>query len=338
MRRAVVLGAMLALPGCTKDPVEPQPTPAAGPPTDEAASPHSAGSGDDGIGLGNAIAEAVGLATATATAGPKLLPGSATMLAGVDLAAIARTTAWENVQAMLTAGPAKVFHAATTCKLGPDTWKRAFLAADPTTEDSAVVIEAGGVGRRDTLVCLHNELERALGRAPWTLDDSATRFEFDDGVGLVVSEDVLVVTTTGWEQAVKQRREGEGTAAGGGELEPLLRRTDQRKHVWFAASLPPEARGTAAAVGMPATDLTGWFDLGSGLQLHLAAGVDEPAVARSTLDKKWADAAPMVGALGISQAVVDSVKFGESDGAVTIDAQASNADLQQMGETISKMF
>ena len=341
MRRVLpqtVLLVLVSLAAGCKDEAETAPAPTEQPAPEPEATPEPTPAGKDGIGLGNAIAEAVGLANAPA-ANVKLLPGAATLMAGVDLAAVSKTGAWATIKELAPGKLPRALEVATTCKVGPDTWKRATMAADPKKDDTAVLLEATGIGKTTTLDCLHDELRDVFGREPWASDSAGKRLQIDDdAVALVVSDNALIITSPDWEDAVQQRREGNGPAAEDGVLAPLMPRTQRRKHLWIAAVLPDDAHLGPGSSGPPAKDVTAWIDLADGLHLHVAVGVDDPKAGRTQLDSVWSTARSSVTAFGIPQPVVDSVKIGDEDGTVTVEAKATDTELAELAASFTKLF
>ena len=270
----------------------------------------------------------------SAVAVVKLVPEAATVMGGLDLAAIVAGPSWDKTKESFDANAKDAIEVATKCKVGPKSWKTAVIGADPNSESVVMALEATGIGKKDTLDCIHKEVKAKNGQDPWTASDDGKTLDMGDGAGHVVSDDLLVFASATWNDSMKDLIAGKGHAAADGALKSLIDRTDSAKHVWFAGRIPADMAGMAALViGTSAKDVSGWIDLSAGLELSVMVGVDDATTAKTTLDGQWAEMKPSATAMGVPKAVVDSVKIGTKDGALTLEAKASAADL----DAISKL-
>lgn len=345
MRFAAVMCALLLLPACKDDKSEDKKADAkadGGGAKDDSKKADGGGDakvaeGEDG-GEGGAADEG-GNATNTAPVKPvKLVPEAASVIAGLDLAAIVAGPSWEKASQGFDDNAKTAIEVATKCKVGPKTWKIAVIGADPTTESVAMALSATGIGKKETLDCIHAEVKAKNGSDPWTASEDGKTLDMGDGAGHVVSDDLMVFASTAWGDSVKELVKGEGHAAADGALKSLIDRTDSAKHVWFAGRIPPDLSAMASmAIGTSPKDVSGWIDLSAGLELSVMIGVDDAATAKSTLEGQWNEA--KAGAAGVvPQSVVDSVKIGSKDDALTLEAKASAADLDAMSKSLGSMI
>lgn len=349
MRLAAVTCALLLLPACKDDKSEDEKTDAkaeGGGAKDD--SKKAEGGGDAKAaeeGDGGAAADDGGDgadrgdASAAADVTPvKLVPEAASIIGGLDLAAIVAGPSWEKTSQSFDADAKTAIEVATKCKVGPKTWKVAVVGADPTTDAVVMALSATGIGKKETLDCIHAEVKAKNGSDPWTASEDGKTLDMGDGAGHVVSDDLMVFASTAWGDSVKELIKGEGHAAADGALKSLIDRTDSAKHVWFAGRIPPDLSAMAAmAIGTSAKDVSGWIDLSAGLELSVMVGVDDAATAKSTLEGQWNEAKAAAAGV-VPQSVVDSVKIGSKDDAVTLEAKASAADLDAMSKSLGSMI
>jgi len=291
------------------------------------------GGGDDGAADGGGDTPQL-----TTVKPVKLVPEAASIIAGLDLAAVVAGPSWAKTKESLDADAKQAIEVATKCKVGPETWKVAVIGADPTTESVAMVLGATGIGKKETLDCIHAEVKAKNGQDPWTASADGKTLDMGDGAGHIVTDDMMVFASSSWGDAVKELTKGEGHAAADGALKSLVERTDAAKHVWFAGRLPPDISGMAALViGSAAKDFSGWIDLSAGLELSVMVGVDDAATAKTTLETQWNENKAGAAAL-VPKSVIDSVKIGNKDGALTVTAKASAADVDAMSKSLGSML
>ena len=343
MRLAAVMCALLLLPACKDDKSEDKKSDAkadGGETKDD--SKKAADGGDakpaEGGDDGGAAAEGGDDSNTAAVKPVTLVPEAASVIGGLDLAAIVAGPSWDKASQNFDADAKTAIEVATKCKVGPKTWKAAVIGADPTTESVVMALSATGIGKKETLDCIHAEVKAKNGQDPWTASEDGKTLDMGDGAGHVVSDDLMVFASASWGDSVKELVEGEGHAAADGALKSLIDRTDSGKHVWFAGRIPPDLSAMAAmAIGTSAKDVSGWIDLSAGLELSLMVGVDDAAMAKTTLEGQWNEA--KAGAAGVvPQSVVDSVKIGSKDDALTLEAKASAADLDAMATSLGSMI
>jgi len=265
----------------------------------------------------------------------KLIPDSATAIGGVDVKGVMASKLYTDNKEMLEKGGKEGMELAKKCKVGPDTWKTVVIGADPSKGEGAVVavITADGIGKKETVDCLAKE---AGDKATVEEDGKVIKMD-DDGVAYVINDNTVAIAGKDWAAAVKDLRDGKGKNAADGSLKDLIGRTDTGKHVWFAGKVPAEMAGQAAPLGFTPKDVSGWLDLSSGLSVQVAVGADDAGKVAGDLQKQF-DAMKGMAAGMVPQGVVDSVKIGDSSGAVTVEASISEADLKGLTEKAAGML
>jgi hypothetical protein len=266
----------------------------------------------------------------------KMIPKTATVLVGVDLAALQGTQSWKDNKEMALKDGKEVLDAMAACNLGLDKWKSVTVGMDPAggNDKMAVVAIADGLGVKANLECAHGKIKEKEGKDPWTAEEDGKVLKMDKGgVAYVIDDNTVVMAGKDWAEDVKKLTKGEGESAFDGPLKDVLALTDTSKHIWGAGMLPDEAKGMAKMagdIGEPQS-VAGWMDVGSGLEFFLAVGFssgDDATKAKETAEKQWEGVKAMAGQFGVPQGVVDSVKFDTKDKATTVTAKASAEDLK----------
>lgn len=277
----------------------------------------------------------------------KFIPEAATMVGGVDLAALQGTQSWKDNKALVEAQGKEMLDAMAGCNLGLDKWKSVTFGVDPAGGDEkmAAVIVADGLGKKENLDCAASKIkEKNGGKDPWTAENEGKTLKMEQGqVAYVVDDNTVVLAGKAWAADVEKLTKGEGKSAFDGQLKDVIGRTDTSKHVWFAGKLPDDAKGAAKMlgdVGEP-QDVAGWLDVSGGLEAWVAVGFktgDEATKAKEAGEKQFEAVKGMAGTFGVPQAVVDSVKFDTKDTAATVTAKISDADLKTLQEQMGKMM
>lgn len=280
-------------------------------------------------------------------ASAKLIPEGATMVGGVDLAAVQKSSSWEDNKAMLESQGKEALDAMGKCNLGLDKFKNITVGMDPAGGDEklAVVIVADGIGKKENLDCAKGEIKKQEGgdEEPWTEEEEGKVLKLDGGkaTAFVVDDNTIAIAGKAWAEDVKKLVGGEGKSAFDGGLKDVIARTDTSKNIWFAGKLPDEAKGMAKMagdIGEP-TDVAGWADVSSGLEVFVAVGFgsgDDATKAKEAVEKQWEGVKGMASGAGVPQGVVDSVKFGADGSAATITAKASAEDMKTIEAEVKK--
>jgi hypothetical protein len=278
----------------------------------------------------------------------KFIPEAATVVGGIDLAAVQGTQSWKDNKAMLESQGKEQLDAMAACNLGLDKWKSVTFGVDPAGGDEkmAAVVVADGLGKKENLDCAASKIkEKNGGKDPWTAENEGKTLKMEDGnVAYVIDDNTVVVAGKAWAADVEKLTKGEGKSAFDGQLKDIIGRTDTGKHVWFAGKLPDDAKGAAKAlgegVGEP-QDVAGWLDLSGGIELWVAIGFksgEEATKAKEAGEKQFEAFKGMAGQFGVPQGVVDSVKFDTKDTAATVTAKATDADLKTLQEKMGGMM
>lgn len=271
----------------------------------------------------------------------KFIPEAATVVGGVDLAALQSTQSWKDNKAMVESQGKEALDAMSACNLGLEKWKSVTFGVDPAGGDGkmAAVIVADGLGKKENLDCAAGKIKEKDGKDPWTAEEDGKVLKLEKGqVIYVVDDNTLAVAGKDWAESVKSLTKGEGKSAFDGALKDVIGRTDTGKHVWFAGKLPEDAAGMASGqLGATPQDVAGWLDLSGGVELWVAVGLasgDEATKAKESVEKQFEGMKAMAGQFGVPQPVVDSVKFDTKDTAVTVTAKASDAELKTIQEKV----
>lgn len=274
----------------------------------------------------------------------KLVPDAAIMVAGVDVKGVMGSKLYTDFKEKIEASSKEELEAFKKCNLGPDTWKSAIVGADPTKGEGAVVVvlTADGVGKKENLECVNKEGKAANGDKDlftFEEDGKVLKMEDDKGVVYVINDNTVAYAGKDWAAPVKELRDGKGKSAIDGSLKALVGRTDSGKHIWFAGTVPSDMGGMASGMaGFTPKDVTGWVDLSSGLSLQMAAGADDAEKVAGELNTKIEAGKALATAQGIPETAVNSVKVGNKDGAVTVEASLSDADLKTLTDKATAMM
>jgi len=279
----------------------------------------------------------------------KLIPDTANMVGGADLAGLQKTKLWSDMlKPMIESKGKEQLDAMAACNLGLDKWKNVTVGADTNGGDKkmAVVVVADGVGKKENLDCAAGKIkEKNEGKDPWTAEDEGKTLKLEDGnVIYVVDDNTVVMAGADWADSVKKLTKGEGKSAFDGGLKDILGRTDMGKHLWFAGTLPAEMGGMAASqLGATPKDVAGYVDLSSGAATKVSVGFassDEAESVKTKVQGLWdgmgKELAKSQG--GMSQEALDGIKFGTDGSAMTVEASINEADMAKAMENAKGMM
>ncbi|MDC0715548.1 hypothetical protein [Nannocystis bainbridge] len=255
-----------------------------------------------------------------------LLPGDASLVAHVDLAALRAAPLWQQNRALLDADPdaRKTLDALAACRVPFDGLRSLDLAVAANGVDVAAVVIGDGVGDRERITCLEGQLpDRGLrldvsGPEPVVVLGSAR--------GRIVGPDVLVLGTAGWAQQLDALRAGTGTSAAAGPLQPLLARVAADRPIWFAGQVPTRAAVSLAPALSGLEQVRGALDLRDGLGVELALGMHSEDVAGATLAGLKKQFEALRGA-GLPPAILDRVGLGQTGREVTVEVRLGMAEI-----------
>ncbi len=271
-------------------------------------------------GLAATVDQAI--ASAKASTSLMLIPSGVSWMLGVDIAAFIAKPYWRTIKDHLSLRPRRQLEAAERCDVGPDKWRAFVIGVEPVTRDMAMVVEAVGIGKRETLKCLQTEFGN------FTLSEDGKEMSDATGGGIVLDEDRIAFATPALMQPLRDRIVNEGQPAADGAMEAVLAKTDLKKPLWFSAIIPPTQAAVAAAwIGGWPSDVHGEMDLSDGVALHGRLSTTDPHAAKTKLEEQWRSVAPLLRAQGIPDAVVDAVTLSAADGVLHIDAEISDAEI-----------
>ena len=269
----------------------------------------------------------------------KLAPDSATVLFALNVQGLLASTLYTSYKTEIEAGAKDALELATKCDVGPENWKSVVMAFSPERGPGSgvLIVTAAGLGKQETVACIAKE----AGEEVATVADGGKiiNLKQDGSVGYVINDDSIAMAGKDWAEAVKGLRDGHGKRAVEGDLKELIARTDTGKHVWFAGKLPAllAAQATIASPGFTPTDVSGWLDLSSGVSIQVAVGTADASKIAGELKTQFDAMKGMANGL-VPQAVVDSVKIGNANGAVTATANASTEDLKVLTKNLKGML
>ncbi|MEZ4454517.1 MAG: hypothetical protein R3B09_34010, partial [Nannocystaceae bacterium] len=283
-------------------------------------------------------------------AGTKLIPEQATVLIGIDIGGLTKTSLYADNKAMLDqAGDAKeMMEAAKGCNIELEKMGSLLIGTDAAEPkpNVTVVFTGEGVGDEKNLTCIAEKAKEKSGKVPFTIADEGGRkvlkMDDDDGIGYIVDAKTVVIATKAWAGPTKDLIEGKGKSAADGPNKDLFARADQKKHIWFAGLIPAAAAGQLK--GSPAEgvkDFSGSLDLSNGVAVTLAAGVESADKAKELKDmaeKQYAMVKGMSALIGVPASVADSVKFDTSGNAISVSASATPDDIKAIKEGAGKMM
>ena len=248
-----------------------------------------------------------------------LLPGEATVVAGVDVAGLRKTPHYDLLSAMdfswggLAALPSCGDPPELTRILGAS---RTGIPADP----AVIIVEGAGVGAAERRSC--------LSRAGLQLVEPDAKDAPDHGwSAIILSDDTLVLAYPGaWAEAVLERRRGHGPAVTEGALGKGLEHTDLGQHAWVVG-VPPEssAQTLRSELGYVPSFLSLTANLAANLVLEVHIAAPEPEVASDRLDERWDEWRPRARERGVPSSVVNSVSIRATDDTVLVRAQVDRA-------------
>lgn len=273
------------------------------------------------------------------TGADKLIPGRAKIVGSVDFAGLQKSELYKINEALVTAQAKDLLEVGNACSLGIDKMQRFTFGMDVMANQFAVVIDATGIGKADTLKCLHAKIKEKEGRDPWTAEEREGRqvLTMKDGTGYVMSDDRLAVSSQEWQPHLRELVEGQGTSAFKGELEPVIKRADTDKVFWMAGSLPAELVNMTPMKG--AKDFAAAIDVGSGVALNASFGfgnASEASMQRTEIQTQFDQVKGMAASMGVPQGFIDSVQVVAKDTTVVLTVKASDADLRALQQTVMK--
>ncbi|MEE9383584.1 MAG: hypothetical protein V3V08_09245, partial [Nannocystaceae bacterium] len=267
----------------------------------------------------------------------KYLPSDAEALAQVSIKSLVKSKLWAALRE--TGDAKKMVEALKQCNLEIESFDSLTLGKGPQ-ERAAVVIVGEGVGKADTLQCVHAQLkENTAGESKWSVEvkGGETVIVRDDGEvrGHVVADNTLVLASKDWDKEVANLIKGTGESVMAGGLAKVIRRADTGRTTWFAAEIPEEMREQLPPQLAQLVDVAGAIDLSKGVTFALTGRVSTPGQAESakaqlvTLYEQYKPLAPM---FGVPEAIVNKLVFGTQQDAVSISLSLTEEELRRLTE------
>lgn len=283
----------------------------------------------------------------SSAAASKLIPADAKIVGGVNISSLVKSKLYTDNKAAIeeNAEAKETLEAMKACNLSFE--KMGSLVIGSDGGNNVVVVATGeGIGDETNLKCIGDKIKEKQGSetAPFTIAEVEGKKVLtvegeDDGKGFLVDKNTLVFASKGWETQVKELIDGKGKNAFDGDLKPILGRTDQSKHIWFAGQLPENMAGMLKAVpnGDGIKDFAGSLDLSSGITIALSAGTESAEKAKALVEeaqKQFDQVKGMATGFGVPEGVTNSVKFAANDNVVSVEAKISEADQKALEEKL----
>ncbi len=273
-----------------------------------------------------------------------LVPDQATLIGAVNVKGLMNSQLYKDNKDKLESGESKeMMEAAKACNLDPNGFDKIVFGVDPDSESVVFSVAANGVGKIENLECIGGKIKEKSGEDPWTVEekDGKKTLSIDGGeaIGIPVSDNLLVVTSKGWESAVRELIAGKGKAAATGSLKAELDKAPKDKQIWIAGKVPADAAaGLKGTPGEKVSAIYGGIDLSNGLAVS-AGGVTDSAESakkiQEELQKTFDQFKGMAAPMGVPQAVIDSVKIEAADTDVKVALSASAEDLKAIQEKVA---
>ncbi len=261
----------------------------------------------------------------------------------LDVQHLRRGKLFPDIERLIKAEAGDVVTAMEACGL-PLASVRGVVVGFSDDGDIVAGIEATGVGSAGTLDCLSASIEKATGDAPWsrTTKGCTTTLELanKEGKALVVSNDMVVVSTSSLDKELANRVAGKGKSALDGRLAWARSQVDMTTTGWIASNVPSSAASGmgAAMAGLSRVGVS--MDASSGLGLKVGAGFSTASAAKAAAAEMRSQVTQlkmMLPMLGLSSAVGDSIEVGTKGSVVKMGMFLSRSDLETMRTALESM-
>jgi hypothetical protein len=301
----------------------------------------------------------VGALTALNTAPPtcpefpadpaELVPGSATVVLGLDVDALAKTSTGKALLPALRADLqlAEALEILDDCQLSLDRTYALVLARDET-DGRLAIVQARGVGKSTTLACLGAELEaRSDGAHPWVREPASATGACHDTLALTdgsrawIINDYTVVWARGaFVEPSAARLEGREGLALPASLAAEFARLDRSGHLWLAARLDDDDREALPGAWAGHTrSLTAALDLSEGLRAVVSLSAPDVAATASLREivlAGFADLADRLDEYGVEHRLRDTARVGIVDGVVAAEIVLAERELRSIRAKIGE--
>lgn len=263
-----------------------------------------------------------------------LLPPELTLVMGMDVAALQRTAAWDNVMQAMQQNQ-EFYAPLAACELGPEAWHHLLFGMVPPSDDEqlptlVMVIDGDDVGTPQKVECLVESTsqvrEKPLTPTPdglgYTAEGAATLYP--------ISADALVLTTNDVAADVRARMDQGGPSVFDDALQSAAARTDMEEQLWVVGTMPdlPEL-----SPGIRMQNFSGSFNFDHGMRVSVALGVDTPesaATAQSFFVKQLPYFMAVGGAMGVPKDIFERTEIGTRGNAVTMDGSITPEEFEEI--------
>lgn len=267
----------------------------------------------------------------------KLIPEAATMMGGIDVAGLMKTSLYTEYKGEVQKQNEykEMADAAKACNLDIEKAIGSVTFGTDGKDGFAAVVTGEGIGDEKNLTCVADKIkEKNGGKVPFTIADDAGKkqLKMDDGKGSgwIVDGKTIVFASKPWEAAVKELMDGKGKSADDGAHKDLFNRADRSKHVWGAGIVPADLAGAGKAVGADLKDMSGSLDMSSGVALQATAGVgsaDQAAALKKLADEQMKGVEMFAGAVGLAEAV-KRIQVTTKDATISVTASVTNDEIK----------
>ncbi len=221
------------------------------------------------------------------------------------------------------------------CGLDPLKFDAVVVGANQAQEFVAVV--AGeGVGKDTEAVCVIKAMQKQAGdeeAAEVTKEGGKKVINGTDGRAYLINDNMIALTSKGWQDTVGTLIDGEGKAAIENSKKDLMGKVDTKKAMWFVASVPDGMLSSMAGPMAPpeANDIkavVGSLDMSKGVALELVADFGAEDKAKAAAEKIQGMFDGVKGQAGEElEGVVESVKIEAAGNDLKVSASATMEDI-----------
>ncbi len=272
-------------------------------------------------------------------AATKLIPEQATIVGGVDMQGLMKTSLYSSNKEQLTKDEEakEMMEAAKGCNIDIEKLNSVVFGTDGK-EGVAAVISGAGIGEEKNLTCISDKVKEKKGEAPFTVEGKELKMSGDEGVAYIVDGKTLAFASKPWAGALKELIDGKGKSAFEGANKDIFKKADQSKHIWVAGKVPAEM-ASGPADGLEAAVAS--IDLSSGLSLKATATFADAEKATQVQDMAKGGLAMgkgMAESKGIPGSVVDGIKIEAKDKDLNAEVNISKEDLDKINESLKGML
>ncbi len=257
-----------------------------------------------------------------------LIPKDANLVVGFEVQPLSQSALGSPLQLALTtdADMGPLVTAVGKCDLDVS-GMRGLLAATTADERILAVVEAPGIGTRDMVRCLENEVGKVSGEDPGLILFK-TRGEVqlvpqeDGGHLIILNKNTVAIVDGPWEDEVFAAIDEESERNTDSVLAKTAATIDKDTDLWLAYQpLPSDREGMAEIPGLEsASSIAVLCDLSEGLQVDLQVDFPDGAKAKTFAEGVGPlldELKPELGGIGLPATMLDGVKPQTTDAKVS---------------------